>query len=318
MNSAHRSPTPATPSEAPLHRSVSLKARYYQSAESGSAPALLELEKEGQDLASQSSTAAFGPESVWRGQIQPISGSSAVLPEIRESPAWNASADPGASPKQLGTFWQQQMQRDPDRTKVLPSLQEATVQRHGHHAEPAAGKSITGRTLPEAATALLNDQTSVGLLLYAISTIFAAGMNTCAKLLSKGGLPVFEILLVRSFLMTAAAGGAIINTKISPWGTRRKLLVVRGLLGFLSISGVYWSLKLLPLSDATVLQFIAPLFVTVLAPLILHESPSRMDVAAIPICMAGVLLIAKPSFLFGQHTDRHISYVGIIIGVAQL
>ena len=51
--------------------------------------------------------------------------------------------------------------------------------------------------------------------------------------------------------------------------------MVRGLLGFLSISGVYWSLKLLPLSDATVLQFIAPLFVTVLAPLILHENPSR-------------------------------------------
>ena len=53
------------------------------------------------------------------------------------------------------------------------------------------------------------------------------------------------------------------------------LLVVRGLLGFLSISGIYWSLKLLPLSDATVLQFIAPIFVSVLAPLILHENPSR-------------------------------------------
>lgn len=43
-----------------------------------------------------------------------------------------------------------------------------------------------------------------------------------------------------------------------------------------------------------------------------------MDIAAIPICMAGVLLIAKPSFLFGQHTDRHISHIGIIIGVAQV
>ena len=40
-------------------------------------------------------------------------------------------------------------------------------------------------TLPKAAAALLNDQASVGLLLYAISTIFAAGMNTCAKLLSR-------------------------------------------------------------------------------------------------------------------------------------
>ena len=45
--------------------------------------------------------------------------------------------------------------------------------------------ACAGMTLPRAATALLNDQTSVGLLLYAVSTIFAAGMNTCAKLLSE-------------------------------------------------------------------------------------------------------------------------------------
>ncbi len=43
-----------------------------------------------------------------------------------------------------------------------------------------------------------------------------------------------------------------------------------------------------------------------------------MDIAAIPICVAGVLLIAKPSFLFGQHTDRHLSHVGIIVGVGQV
>ncbi len=36
----------------------------------------------------------------------------------------------------------------------------------------------------------------------------------------KGGMPVFEILLVRSFLMSAVAGGAIVNSNISPWGTR--------------------------------------------------------------------------------------------------
>lgn len=47
--------------------------------------------------------------------------------------------------------------------------------------------------LPKAAAALLNDQASVGLLLYAVSTIFAAGMNTCAKLLSRSSSRAYHI-----------------------------------------------------------------------------------------------------------------------------
>lgn len=36
-------------------------------------------------------------------------------------------------------------------------------------------------------------------------------------------------------------------------------------------------MKLLPLSDATVLQFLAPAFVAVLAPITIQEAPSRQD-----------------------------------------
>ena len=42
-----------------------------------------------------------------------------------------------------------------------------------------------------------------------------------------------------------------------------------------------------------------------------------MDLAAIPVCMVGVLFIARPSFIFGGHSQDD-SRVGIAVGVAQV
>lgn len=46
--------------------------------------------------------------------------------------------------------------------------------------------------------------------------------------------------------------------------SRRWLLVLRGVLGFLSVSSLYLAVSLLPLADASVLSFLSPLFVAML------------------------------------------------------
>ena len=53
------------------------------------------------------------------------------------------------------------------------------------------------------------------------------------------------------------------------------MLVVRGLCSFTSISLLYTSVQLMPLSDAVVLQFLSPLMVAAAAPLLLKQLPSR-------------------------------------------
>lgn len=45
---------------------------------------------------------------------------------------------------------------------------------------------------------------------------------------------------------------------------RRWLLVLRGVLGFLSVSSLYLAVSLLPLADASVLSFLSPIFVAML------------------------------------------------------
>ena len=65
--------------------------------------------------------------------------------------------------------------------------------------------------------------------------ILCAGMSICAKLAGRDGIPVFEIVLVRSAIVTAFAAAKLWHDH-QPGepllGHRRWLLLVRGMCGF--------------------------------------------------------------------------------------
>jgi drug/metabolite transporter (DMT)-like permease len=84
---------------------------------------------------------------------------------------------------------------------------------------------------------------------------------------------------------------------ISPWGHAHGLLITRGLLGFLGLSCVFYSVTHLPLAEATVIQYLHPTFTALLAAALLRESMDGRVVAASAISLCGVLLVARPSFL---------------------
>ena len=56
---------------------------------------------------------------------------------------------------------------------------------------------------------------------------------------------------------------------------RPGFLLLRGACSFVSVSALFWSVTLLPLADALVLQFLSPLMIAVMAPLLIQEKPSR-------------------------------------------
>ncbi|RKP14669.1 hypothetical protein BJ684DRAFT_4945, partial [Piptocephalis cylindrospora] len=80
----------------------------------------------------------------------------------------------------------------------------------------------------------------------------------------------------------------------------RGWLVIRGTLGALGLAGFFYSLTHLPLADATVVFFTGPAFTSLSAHLLLGEPFTRLDKAAATICLSGVVLVAKPSFLFSS------------------
>jgi len=80
----------------------------------------------------------------------------------------------------------------------------------------------------------------------------------------------------------------------------RTLLVIRGITGFFGLCGLYWSLQYLSVADATVLTDLTPLTTAVAGYLILKESYSTKQAVAAVCSLIGVVLIARPPFLFGS------------------
>lgn len=83
----------------------------------------------------------------------------------------------------------------------------------------------------------------------------------------------------------------------------RWLLIARGFFGFFGVSGMYWSLLYLPLADATVITFLAPSLACFACSILLKEPFTRVERLAALVSLTGVVLIARPTTLFGSSTS---------------
>ena len=90
---------------------------------------------------------------------------------------------------------------------------------------------------------------------------------------------------------------------------KRRWILARGAVGVCSLSCFYYALTHLPLSEATVLFFTAPIWTGILGKFVLHESFDRWDCLAAAASFVGVVFVARPSFLFGTNVnDATVSY----------
>lgn len=160
----------------------------------------------------------------------------------------------------------------------------------------------------------------LGLYMQLISSACVTVMSLVAKVAGSIGLPVFEIVLARSLVLLVMSGAMLARRGAAaewPWRSeRRLLLLVRGMLGFGAVSCLYWAVQYLPLGDTAVLTFLAPVFVAAAAPLVLGERAGKGVALAMPLCVAGVVMVAQPEFLFGAGAQA-LSAVGVAIGIGQ-
>lgn len=147
---------------------------------------------------------------------------------------------------------------------------------------------------------------NAGMLLIIYSQFFFASMDISVKLLNGLDPPVhaLQIVVIRmgiTFLccevyMTVMG---IPDPIIGPKGVRM-MLFIRGATGFFGLSGMYWSLQYLSVADATVLVFLTPLTTAVAGSVFLKEGYSVKQAVAGVFSLLGVILIGRPSFLFGS------------------
>jgi len=108
-----------------------------------------------------------------------------------------------------------------------------------------------------------------------------------------------EIVLFRGVITLALSWWALDRLGISPWGTQRRLLIVRGTLGSIALTCFFYSILHLPLGEATLIQNMNPVFATVLAAVILKEHLRAPEVICLVTSLVGVVFIAQPPALFG-------------------
>jgi len=128
----------------------------------------------------------------------------------------------------------------------------------------------------------------------ALAALGFSAMSVLVKLASRE-LPTGEIVLVRAVITLALSFALVRRAGLSPWGTQRRKLLTRGVLGFAGLAFYYLSLARLPLAEATTLQNTVPVLTALLAWWLLGEQVGRAAAFALACGVGGVLLVARPS-----------------------
>lgn len=149
-------------------------------------------------------------------------------------------------------------------------------------------------------------ETNRSCMLVVTSSVFSAAMALCTKLLELGddGMDAFQILFIRmavttvwctSILFWEGKPDALLGPREVRW-----LLLFRGISGFFGILGIWTAIKFLSLADASVVTFLTPSIVGFYSAIFLRQPYARKEQLASLVALAGVVFIARPSFLFSD------------------
>ncbi|XP_031572644.1 solute carrier family 35 member G1-like [Actinia tenebrosa] len=133
-----------------------------------------------------------------------------------------------------------------------------------------------------------------------LSSLTLVLMNVFAKLCKQ--MPVFEIGVIRFLIQLAITVPFLIhaNERISFSPKIMVFLILRGFTGTSGMLTRLYAVQNMPIGDATVLMFTTPVFVAIFGRIFLKEPLQRIYIFLLIICLIGVILIARPIFIFGH------------------
>ncbi len=134
----------------------------------------------------------------------------------------------------------------------------------------------------------------VGVRFMFLSALGFALMSASVKAVHELGIPVFEIVAARALVSFIISYADVKRKKISVWGNNRPLLFMRGAVGTFSLICVYYSVTSLPLAEATILQYVHPIFTALLAVFFLKEKIQPTTLICIVLCILGLYCILLP------------------------
>lgn len=141
----------------------------------------------------------------------------------------------------------------------------------------------------------------LGLFYAFLSTVFFSIIVLLVKTIQ--GLHAIEISAFRCFFQMLFVAPFLIYHKTGFLGPRDKriYLFLRGFIGSNAMILLFYAVQQMPLADATVIMFSNPVFTSILAWIFLKERCTIWDCVFTVFALVGVVLIARPPFIFGKH-----------------
>jgi drug/metabolite transporter (DMT)-like permease len=156
-----------------------------------------------------------------------------------------------------------------------------------------------------------------GQALLVLSALAFSVMSVQVKLAGRE-LPVAMLVLARGIVTLVLSVAWVSARRIHPWGHDRWGLVQRALFGTGALACYFYAVTALPLAEATVLHYLNPVFVAIIAALFLGESIDGRLLVAIALALTGTVIVARPSFVFGAGTPLDATGIAVALGSALL
>ncbi len=138
-------------------------------------------------------------------------------------------------------------------------------------------------------------------VIFMIAGAFCFSLGALFIKLVGEAVPALEIVFARSLFGFLYCWTLLRRDGRNFLGERRGLLTIRGLLGFMAFFCSIYSFVHLPLADASVMIFLYPVFVALLAAVFLGERIGVKGFLWVMVSLSGVVFVAKPSFFFARH-----------------
>ncbi|MCG9663612.1 DMT family transporter [Vibrio mediterranei] len=153
----------------------------------------------------------------------------------------------------------------------------------------------------------------VGVRYMVLSALGFALMSASVKYVSTYGILVFEIVAARALVSLILSYVDVKRKGISIWGNNKKLLFARGVMGSLALICVYYAVTTLPLAEATILQYIHPVFTALLAFLFLKERVQFSTFICILLSLLGLYTMVSPTLAANSTEHLPLFSVGVAL-----
>lgn len=124
-----------------------------------------------------------------------------------------------------------------------------------------------------------------------LSTLAFALANVFVKQVAH--LPTMEIVFFRCLLGVVFCHVGLKRAGADWRGSNKKLLFLRGLFGTIALYLFFLTLQKIPLASAMTIQYLSPIFTTIIAVFLLKESVKHLQWLFYAMAFAGVLLIEQ-------------------------